>query len=605
MALILGLSASAQSATDQGSVVYAQHCAQCHDSGAVRIPSRSVLQTRSAAYILNALDSGLMKQQGSVLSSSDRIAVARWIGRKTTVKVDHLANACKRTSNAPNALNAEAAPSWPAWGGDSLANLRFQSAEAAGLSATDVPRLKLKWAFAVPDVAYLRSQPAIYAGTLIFAGRGTVYSLDASTGCTQWATDIPSAVRSSISIGAPDGVPMAFFGDSAGAVYALNAATGAPVWQTHADAHPAAIITGTPAYYKGRLYVPVSSYEEVSAIAPDYLCCTFRGSVLALDAKTGGVLWKTFTIDDQPRAYVNKNGRKSVGPSGSGIWSPPTIDSGKGVLYVTTGDNYSDPPGLTSDAVLAISLDTGKLLWSKQLRSGDAYTTACLDPAHHESCPDANGPDFDFGSPAMLTSIPNGRRALILSQKSGTIYAVDPDDNGKLLWQSQLGHGGVLGGVEWGSAADGARVYAAIADEGFLAPTPGDAMPLDPAKGGGIFALRLDNGERLWMTPPPPCGTRRPCSPAQPGPVSVIPGAVFSGSLDGHIRAYSTVTGKIVWDFDTAQSYAAVNGITGHGGSLNAAGPVIVNGFLYTLSGYDQFGGAGGNVLLAFTVDGK
>ena len=481
------IGAWAQNASDPGAAVYKRHCAVCHDSNAVRIPPRSALELRSSGAIWKAVDSGVMKQQGASLSLSDRAFVAKWLGRKTAIPVDHLANVCR---NPPTAARGTARPSWISWGG-SLANRRFQPADAAGLAAADVPRLKLKWAFAVADASYLRSQPAVYDGHIIFGGGETIYSLDATSGCTQWATDMPVAVRSGISIGSPLETPLAFFGDFGGSVHAINAANGSPVWQVHADPHPSAMVTGTPVYYNERLYVPVASFEEVTAVSPEYVCCTFRGSVLALDARSGKTLWHTYTIDDHPKIpHISRNGRKSIGPSGAGIWSAPTVDQQKGVLYVTTGDNYSDPPSSMSDAVLALSLDTGKLLWSRQLQAGDAYNVACRDPTNKKNCPDANGPDFDFGSPAMLTELPNGRRVLILPQKSGIIYALDPDDNGKLVWQSQIGKGGRLGGVEWGPAADEALLYVAVSDTAFLAERSDLRNLLDPEKGGGLFALR-------------------------------------------------------------------------------------------------------------------
>lgn len=602
--LVFSLAAFGQNAAGPGATVYRQHCASCHDSGAVRIPSRAILQQRTSATILQALNSGVMKQQGAALSPVERMAVADWLGRKTAVSMEanRLTNSCR--SSRPRE-ESKGLPSWTSWGGG-LANLRLQTAEAAGLRGTDIQRLQLKWAFAVPDVTGLRSQPAVYEGRVLLGGGASVYSLDAATGCTYWATELPAPVRSGIALGSPAGTPLAFFGDQGGNVHAVNAMTGAPVWQVHADAHPTAMLSGTPAYYQGRLYVPVSSFEEAAAVAPGYVCCTFRGSVLALDAETGKRIWQTFTIDGvRSAAHLTKGGVKSMGPSGAGVWSSPTIDAERGVVYVATGDNYSDPSTDKSDAVLALSLQTGKLVWSKQLRAGDAFNVACVSP-NKKNCPDENGPDFDFGSPAILVHLSNGRRALILSQKSGAVYGVDPDEQGKLIWRSQVGKGGVLGGIEWGPASDAERLYVALSDEAFLPPAKSaEPFPLDPEKGGGLFALILDNGERLWTTPPPPCGTRRPCSPAQPGAVTVIPGAVFSGSLDGHLRAYSTGTGKILWDYDTAHEYKTVNGVPGRGGSLNVAGPVIAGGALYAISGYDQFGGAPGNVLLAFTADGR
>jgi polyvinyl alcohol dehydrogenase (cytochrome) len=199
------------------------------------------------------------------------------------------------------------------------------------------------------------------------------------------------------------------------------------------------------------------------------------------------------------------------------------------------------------------------------------------------------------------------------------LHAVDPDHQGQILWQTRVGHGSSLGGIQWGSASDGSNVYVALSDIGFtltamLGPEKdkkdmwGNPMPpftIDPHHGGGLFAFRLDNGERLWNTPAPDCGARLPCSPAQSQAVSAIPGAVFSGSMDAHFRAFSTADGKVLWDYDTAQQFKTVNGVSAKGGSLDAGGAVIAGGMVFVGSGYNQFGGLPGNVLLAFSVDGR
>lgn len=600
LGLACSLCAFGQQEDSPGAKIYAQQCASCHESGAPRMPTRAALQQQTSSSIAKTLASGLMKEQGSKLSMLERLQVAGWLGRKTALGVDssRLANMCSSVPDSVGTPQAE----WISWGG-SLSNARFQPAKAAGLAASDVSRLKLKWAFAVPDASGLRSQPVVNEGRLLFTGAGMVYSLDARSGCTQWATELPVVVHSAIVVGSPAGATLAYMGDQAGNVYALNVRTGVPAWQAHVDAHPTAIVTGTPAYYQGKLYVPVASYEELAVAQPGYFCCTFRGSIVALDAATGKKLWQTFTVEEAKTEHTNKSGVKTVGPSGASIWSAPTIDVEKGLLYAATGDNFSDPSTDSSDAVIAMALDTGKIVWSKQFRSGDAYNVGCNTP-DKKSCPDANGPDFDFGASPILATLSGGKRLLVLAQKSGAVYAVDPDERGKLVWQSQLGKGGTLGGVEFGPAADASRLFVAISDEAFTVTAQG--ADLDPSQGGGLFAFQLSDGKRLWETPAPPCdAARHPCSPAQPGAVTATPDLVFSGSLDGHLRAYSTSTGKILWDYDTEHEYKAVNGAPGHGGSLNVAGPVIAGGKVYALSGYDQFGAAPGNVLLAFTVDGK
>jgi polyvinyl alcohol dehydrogenase (cytochrome) len=234
----------------------------------------------------------------------------------------------------------------------------------------------------------------------------------------------------------------------------------------------------------------------------------------------------------------------------------------------------------------------------------DAYTSACRLP-DKTNCAASNGPDLDFGASPILITQANGRRMLLGPQKSGVVHALDPDANGEILWQTRVGRGGTMGGVQWGSAVDATQIYVALSDIGRLMLNYSTSTDADPKQGGGMFALRLSDGSRAWFTPPPACGDRPRCSPAQSAAVSAIPGIAFSGSVDGHIRAYSASDGRIVWDFDTIREYQTVNGVPGRGGSIDGPGPVIGGGMVYVNSGYPTAGGTPGNVLLAFSVDGK
>jgi polyvinyl alcohol dehydrogenase (cytochrome) len=508
------------------------------------------------------------------------------------------------------------APQWNGWS-PSLTNSRFQDAAAAGLSANNVGKLKVKWAFNLGDVIITRGQPVVVGGRVFITSQsGAVYALDADTGCTRWGFKA-TAIRGGVAVGEANGAPAVFFADTGGTMYALNAETGALVWKVHPANHFATLATATPRFYKGVLYQPFASFEEIMGGDPKYGCCTFRGSVVALDANTGKAIWQSFTIPEAPKPIrKSATGAQQSGPSGAAVWSSPTIDEQSGALYVATGDNYSDPPTATSDAILAMDLKTGGLLWSKQLTEKDAYNVACGSP-QASNCPEAKGPDFDFGQSPILVSLGpdnqgKAKRALVVGQKSGTVHAVDPDQKGAILWQTRAGAGSALGGSQWGSASDGQKVYVAISDLGISGAVAdpkaplGFKMMLDPKKGGGLHAIDLKTGKIVWSSKVVPCAEgRTDCSPAQSAAVSAIPGVVFSGALDGHLRGYSTSTGEVLWDVDTAREFETVNGKPAHGGSMDAAGPAIVNGMVFVNSGYAQWGGMPGNVLLAFSVDGK
>jgi polyvinyl alcohol dehydrogenase (cytochrome) len=442
------------------------------------------------------------------------------------------------------------------------------------------------------------------------AATGVVYALDAATGCTHWGFKA-NDMRSGVTLGDANGVPAVFFADAGGTVHALNASTGELIWKNRPVDHFATMATASPRVHNGVVYQPFSSFEEVLAADAKYQCCTFRGSVVALDAATGKKLWQTFTIPEAPEpTRKTAAGTQQHGPSGAGIWSTPTIDEQLGVLYVSTGDNYSDPPSKTSDAVLAMELKTGTLLWSSQFTENDAFNVGCALP-QRPNCPEANGPDFDFGQPPILVRLDGARRALVVAQKSGMVHAIDPDRKGAILWQTRAGQGSALGGSQWGSASDGEKVYVAVSDI-VMGAKPDPTLPqgfrnvLDPNKGGGLLALDLKTGKIAWSAKPAPCAAdRTDCSPAQSAAVSAIPGVVFSGSVDGHLRAYSATNGAVLWDVDTAREFPTVNGKPARGGSMDVAGPVIVNGMLFVSSGYGQWGGMPGNVLLAFSVDGR
>jgi polyvinyl alcohol dehydrogenase (cytochrome) len=571
--VLLVATANAQEAAN----LFAQHCAVCHrTAGDVRAPLPDVLALMPRQQILTALETGAMKTQGVPLTHDQRVALASFLSKVTAVDA---------TSNGlcgSNVTPASSQAAWNGWGVD-LANTRFQP--APGLRAEDIPRLQLKWAFGFPNATTAFAQPTIANGKLYFgSSAGTVYSVDARTGCIYWTFQAAAPVRTAISLDAH----RAFFGDLKSNVYAVDSSTGKAIWQIHAEPHTTSRITGAPALYNGRLYVPVSSVEEPPAKDTTYPCCTFRGSVVAIDTESGKQIWKSYAIPDPPgKTHITSTGTQLMGPAGAAIWSAPTIDPQRKVLYVATGNGYSDPPTKYTDAIIAFDLSAGNMKWSQQMTPNDRWNFGCQGKVI-ETCPPDPGGDYDFGASPVLIG-----KLLFAGQKSGVVHALDPDKQGAIVWQTRIGRGSALGGVEWGLAADSDNVYAPLSDINGL------GLPM-----GGLFALRQKDGAKVWQAPPPKpaCAGKPGCTAAQMAPATAIPGVVFSGSMDGHLRAYETAGGKVIWDFDTLREFPTVNGVKARGGSLNATGPTLAGGMLFVNSGYGALGGMPGNVLLAFAL---
>jgi polyvinyl alcohol dehydrogenase (cytochrome) len=581
----------ASGAAQDGAELFRNNCSTCHRSGSpTQAPLPETLRRLPVQTIVAALETGKMRSQGAQLSAAQRSVIAKYLGTSENPEIIPPSATCS-ASIQPRL----GAGSWNGWGADT-SNSRFQTAKSAGLTREDVPKLKLKWAFGFPGVATAFSSPSVFGGRLfVGSADGTVYSLNAETGCIHWTFKATEGVRTAIII-ANNG-QAAYFGDLQGNMYAVNAATGALLWKTRVDDHLYAEITGTPALENGRLYIPVSGgAEQVAAGNPSYECCTFRGSLVALDALSGKQIWKTYTIP-QPAKPAGKTatGTSKWGPSGVALWSSPTVDLRRKAIYVSTGVNYSDPATSASDAILAFDMTSGHLLWSRQLLPDDVFNFGCnTDQAN---CPQTRGRDFDIGAPPILRTLAGGRSVLVVGAKSGMLYALDPEHQGKIVWSNRIGAGGPQGGIMWGAAADDKLAYVALSDWD----------PGNPEAGGGVFGVDISTGKMKWSTPPPKpaCLGIPGCSAAQPSPVSAIPGVVFAGSLDGHLRAYDSAIGGIIWDFDTLQQFPAVNGIQAHGGSINGSGPVIAGGMLFCNSGYARLPVMAGNVLLAFDLEDK
>jgi polyvinyl alcohol dehydrogenase (cytochrome) len=593
--LLALLPALPAAAAVSGEAVYQRRCASCHDTGSERAPARDALKQLSVARILRTLDFGVMINVAYVLNREEREAVAKFLGvDRPDAPVPPQAYCADRTVT----IGASPSPAWRGWGPD-LTNTRYTT--TSGLTLSQAGKLKVKWAYGFEGDVSAFGAPTVLGHTLfIGSAGGAVQALSTDTGCVRWLYQASGPVRS-----APVAVPnsnkhVLVFSDLTGWVYGLEAETGTQLWKKKVEQHDSTRLTGTAAVYNGTVFVPAASWEETRSGNPDYPCCTFRGSVTALRAKDGTQIWKTYTIRETPAEHgKTADGVGTWGPSGAGVWGSPTLDTKRGLLYVATGDNFSSPASDISDAVLAMDLKNGKIVWFKQVTPGDVFSGACTG----SKCP---GPDHDFGSSVLVEKLPNGRDVLLAGQKSGVVYGLDPDRKGEILWQTRVGKGGTNGGVQWGMASDGKQVYASVSDVARKA-APGViiqvGLPLDPTQGGGLTALRIANGERVWYAPPSTCGEKPGCSPAQPSAVTAIPGVVFSGSVDGHLRAFATEDGHVLWDFDTARDYQTVNGVRAKGGSLDGAGPVAAGGMLFVNSGYARNGGMAGNVLLAFAPE--
>ncbi|HXS28406.1 MAG TPA: PQQ-binding-like beta-propeller repeat protein [Steroidobacteraceae bacterium] len=607
LAFVAAVPVSRAASGPDGAALYAQRCAKCHDHGAGHVPSREALANRPASNIVMALLTGAMRPQASGLSRADAGAIAAFVTAGAAASAPRLhPNPC-REPLAPLETNGRG---WNGWSAD-LANTRFQP--HPGLAAQNVSRLKLKWAFTFPG-AMTWGQPTVVGGRVFVASTtGEVYALDAESGCTVWSLHVGTPVRTAISIGPAARAPgaaaasgersgasgrraVAYFGDLAGVVYAVDADTGVELWHARVEKHPNARITGAPVLFGSRLLVPVSSFEEGPAADPAYACCTFRGSVVALDAASGRLLWKHHTIAQPPRPYRRKGDPTVLeGPAGGAVWNAPTIDRLHGVLYVGTGNDYTDVDAPTTDAVLAIGVADGRTRWARQLTAHDDWASGCTLGG---ACPVHSGEDADFAASTILVSLPSGRRVLVAGQKSGLVYGLDPDAAGRVLWKRRVGAGGVFGGIEWGMAAIGGTVYVPISDS---MPTRATDTPRP-----GLGAIDAATGKLLWWAPAPSptCAWGADdCRAALSQAITTIPGIVFAGSQDGHLRAYDARDGKVVWDFDTARQVPAVNAESAHGGSLDAGGPVVADGMVFVNSGYGQFLGRGGNALLAFGTD--
>jgi polyvinyl alcohol dehydrogenase (cytochrome) len=573
--------------TEIGFATFQTRCMGCHGNANVpQAPAPSAIRQMSPERIYAALTTGPMQAQGAGLSDGQKKMLAAFMSGRplgSTASGDYGAMQGHCASNPPIG-QVSRGEDWDGWSPTSD-NARFQA--RPGLTAAEVPRLKLKWAFGFPDGLSAYSQPTVAAGRVfVGADTGYVYALSAKTGCVYWSYKARAAVRSAPSVGKVGSGKAArlavFFGDFQAHAYAVDAQTGKELWVTKVDPHFVARVTAAPTYYEGRLYVPISSSEGFSASTLDYPCCTSRGSVSALDAATGKVIWKAWSMPTPQPTHKNSKGVQQYAPAGGPVWNAPTIDPVRHAVYFGNGDASTEPAPPTTDSVMAVDMASGKLLWHYQTLAGDAFLGGC-EQKKTEDCPKHPGPDYDIGNSPILKSLPGGHRVLLVGTKDGYAIALDPDRKGKLLWKEQVvpaearkligAH--AAGGIYWGGAADSANVYYGL-----------DA--------GAMTALRISDGKQLWYTQ-----LSKPES-KNSAAASVIPGVAFVGGMDGMLHAVATSDGKELWSFDTSQSFDTVNRIPAHGGGMGSAGPTVSGGMVFVGSGYAVVGDRSGNALLAF-----
>ncbi|MEP6951589.1 MAG: PQQ-binding-like beta-propeller repeat protein [Ginsengibacter sp.] len=576
-----------------GKEVFTTNCQACHGNPAYpKAPSPGAFSAMEPKVILNALDNGKMRQQASSLTQEQREAVAQYITNKmlkTVVMPDEAYTHFSLENNGDSLYD------YSGWGGDPEGT-GFRTTQQAGITPQNVSTLQLKWSFAFPDESDVRCKPAFVGDWLIVGSQnGEVYALNRKTGKIGWHVTAATGLRSSIIVNKEGNNVTAYFVDGSTNTYAVDVKKGKILWSVRAGVDPLAMNTGTPVVYGEKIFVPISSVEVAVAADSNYNCCTSSGGVAALDIKTGNFIWYHRVITDTAIAQGKKsNGKSFYGPAGAPVWCSPSVDAKRNLLYIGTGENYTLPATNTSDAIQALDMSTGKLVWNFQATQHDAWNLACPVLVN---CPGNKGRDLDFGMAPILVTGQDGKQRLLVGQKAGVVYALSPDD-GNLLWKTRIGKGGALGGIHWGMATDGKNVYAANADN-TLALDPDDttrhASP-------GIYALTVITGKVVWSAAAPAVPGKESYLAANSSAPAAVPGVVFAGSNDGHIRAYSTTDGVVLWDYNTIQKYKTVNGIDGNGGSIDSPAPVTADGMLYVNSGYAQFGEKAGNVLLAFEV---
>jgi polyvinyl alcohol dehydrogenase (cytochrome) len=606
--LLLPVQSNAEQTPIDAAGLFAEKCLSCHALPGPW-PDAAGLSKLSGEEVYRVLTAGLMRELANGLNDAERQAIANYVGSLNPNKPSLASGGICELNKSMNNKSSET------WSGWSIDNDNHRYVRKSTISKSHIQGLKLKWSFVFPDTAPTTSagNQATVAGGRLYIGNmnGMVYALDAESGCTHWSYRARTHVRTAIVVSDDTVV----FADYESNVYALDAQSGALRWISRADQQPSARVNGNLTLHDGVVFVPISSNQEFTVSwKPETPCCSFQGVIVALDLKTGKKIWKTTLIDEPLRVIgLNSKGNKRYGPSGVAVWSVPTIDVKRQLLYVTTGNQYTEPRIAESDALVALDLNTGEKRWAKsfvpeQFEAGDIWNGSCEAEAMFNQsnidCPPVNTEhqgDREIGAPAILKKLSNGREVLLVGTKDGVLYALDPDQEGSVNWQIRLskieaGRGPILGGIEHGIAVDDKFAYVPIAD----------MKPLFQTALGSMASVDLETGKLRWQVQAAtdtckdkPIG----CNNGYMGAPTLAGQILFAGSTDGFLRAFDASNGQILWSYDTVRQFTGVNGVKGAGGSIARNGPTIINNMLYQTSGYGHLGaGMSGNVLLAFEI---
>jgi polyvinyl alcohol dehydrogenase (cytochrome) len=604
-----------------GGRLFDKHCASCHDNPAMHAPTRKALSGFAKETLLVAMEFGKMQPMAAHLSKQERGLIAIYLAGSSGNNDQWIAQHSCAMSGTTSGTSA--GPEYVGNWGLGKHNRRFVPNEQAGINRANVEQLQLAWSLAFPKVTDMRSQPAIIGDTLYFGDKtGKLYAIDRLRGCVRAHNQVFSGIRSAITVAnLPGGKQLLIFADSVATIFAADPATLDIVWQRPARLFETSVISGSISHHEGRLFVPVSSYEVAVSGSPSHVCCLSHGGVIALDAANGEQLWQWHATEDAVVQGINSAGQEQYGPSGASVWTTPAIDPKRQRIYFGTGENLTHPATDTSDAIIALDMDSGEVAWRFQAMANDVWNAACLNGG--ANCPENPGGDFDFGASVIIAERPDGSELLLAGQKSGEVFALDPDTSdpdGTVLWRQRISQGTTNGGIHWGMALSGERLIVPVADPERERPgyTP---RP-------GLYALDLSSGELLWQHAVqrgcdiadenrPLIGLESMRSGKQPelaelyrcsfyyglsAAVTATEELVFSAGLDGKIRAFDITNGEILWQAETARSFSTSNGFEGHGGAIDVSGQVLANGWLYVQSGYSMFGQLPGNVLLAYKV---